>query len=71
MTNILAGIVGLVLGFGSLAIWVYALVSAIKNERLNSNMRLIWVLVMLFANILGAVLYLLVAPNRPHRLADA
>src|SRR6266700_395922 len=49
------------------ALWVYALVSAIKNERLDSTMRLVWVLVIIFVNCLGALLYLLIAPNRPSR----
>jgi uncharacterized BrkB/YihY/UPF0761 family membrane protein len=48
-----------------IALWIYALVSAIKNERLDSNMRLIWVLVIILVNGLGALLYLLIAPNRP------
>ncbi|WP_415909787.1 PLD nuclease N-terminal domain-containing protein [Oleiharenicola sp. Vm1] len=48
-----------------LALWVYALVSAIQNERLDSARRLAWVLVILLVNGLGALLYLLIAPNRP------
>lgn len=47
------------------ALWIYALVSAIKNERLDSTMRIVWVLVVILVNGLGALLYLLIAPNRP------
>ena len=49
------------------ALWLYALVSALKNERLDSTMKLVWVLVIVFVNGLGAIIYLLVAPNRPLR----
>jgi cobalamin synthase len=48
-----------------IALWLYALISAIKNERLDPNMRLIWVLVIILVNGLGALLYLLIAPDRP------
>jgi apolipoprotein N-acyltransferase len=50
-----------------LVLWVYALVSAINNERLDSTKRIVWVLVIIFVNGLGALLYLLIAPNRPSR----
>lgn len=60
---------GIVLGgavvLALLALWVYALVSAIQNERLDSARRIAWVLVILLVNGLGALLYLLIAPNRP------
>jgi hypothetical protein len=48
-----------------ITLWVYALISAIKNERLDPNMRLIWVLVIIFVNLIGALIYLFVAPDRP------
>lgn len=54
---------GLILGF--FALWLYALISAIKNERLDPNMRVVWVIVIVFVNLIGGLLYLLIAPNRP------
>lgn len=45
-------------------VWVWALIDAIKNPALDSNMRLIWVLVILFANLLGALIYLVVGRSR-------
>ncbi len=71
--NILGGLLILSLVVSLVALWIYALISAIKNERLDSNMRLIWVLVIIFVNGLGALLYLFIAPDRPgeaERLAD-
>lgn len=54
-------------GLGFFALWIYALISAITNERLDSSMRLVWVIVIVFVTGLGAVLYLIIAPNRPMR----
>lgn len=47
------------------ALWLYALISAIKNEQLDPTMRIVWVLVIILVSGLGALLYLLIAPNRP------
>jgi uncharacterized protein YacL len=49
------------------SVWLYALVSALKNERLDSTMKLVWVLVIVLVNGLGVIIYLLVAPSRPRR----
>lgn len=51
----------------SFAVWLYALVTALRHERLESTERLTWVLVILLANVLGALVYLAVAPNRTGR----
>jgi len=50
-----------------LGLWIYALISAIKNERLDSTMRIVWVLVIVLTSGLGALLYLFIAPGRPTR----
>ena len=57
----------LILGALIFGVWLYALISAIKNERLDAVMKLVWVVVIIFVNVLGAPLYLIVAPNRPAR----
>lgn len=53
-----------VLGLISLAIWVWALIDAIQNPGLNPTERLIWVLVIVLTNLIGAILYLLIGRNR-------
>lgn len=45
--------------FGLFALWLWALIHAIKNPSLDSTTRLIWVLVILFTNPIGPILYLL------------
>ena len=51
------------------AFWVWMLVDCALNEPVMGNDRLIWVLIILFAQVVGATLYLLV--RRPQRFAMA
>ena len=46
-------------GLAMFAFWVWSLVNAIKNPKLDSNMRLIWVLVIVLVGPLGSLIYLL------------
>jgi hypothetical protein len=57
-------IVAMLLGLVTLVFVIWALVDAIKNPALDSNMRLIWVLVIIFTGILGAILYLLIGRTK-------
>jgi hypothetical protein len=57
-------IVGVVIGLVSTVIWVLALVDAIKNPRLTDNERIIWVIVILFTQCLGALLYYIVGRKK-------
>ena len=71
-----AGGVGALLGGGvcvlgavavSIAVlifWVWALIDAIKNPRLTDNERLLWIIVILFTNWLGALIYLIVGRKK-------
>jgi hypothetical protein len=54
------GLIGLV----SFVIWIWALIDAIKNPALDSNMRLIWILVLVFTGVLGAIVYLLIGRSK-------
>lgn len=48
---------GAIIAFG---IWLWALINAIQNPALDSTMRLIWVLVIVFTGIVGAIVYLII-----------
>lgn len=63
--NVFGGIFGIGALLALFALWLYALISAIKNERLDPTMRIVWVLVVILVSGIGALIYLLVAPNRP------
>ena len=56
-------VVAALCGLALLAIWLWALVHAIRNPAISDTNRLMWVIVILFANVLGAVLYLVIAPS--------
>ena len=57
------------LGLLGTAFWVWMLLDCAINEPTDGNDKLIWVLIILFAQVIGATLYLLV--RRPQRLALA
>jgi phospholipase D-like protein len=63
--NIFGGSMG---GVGVLAMvfWIWMLVDCLTNEPKNGSTRLIWVLVILFGHILGAILYFFI--RRPVRM---
>ena len=44
--------------------WIWMLVDSITNPGLDGTERLVWVLVIFFTHILGAVLYLLLARGK-------
>jgi hypothetical protein len=48
------------LGIAALVVWVWALIDAIQNPALDSTMRIVWVLVIIFTQIIGAIIYLAV-----------
>ncbi len=60
----------LLVGLAALAVWVWALIDAIKTPdgTFRAGNQLIWVLVILFGNLLGAIIYLIVGrPAAPIR----
>ena len=59
---VLIGLVGLVF-------WIWMLVHAIQNKGLSDTERILWVLVIIFVNLLGAIVYFFVGrPRAPARL---
>jgi len=54
----------MILSVVGLVIWIWALVDAIQNPGLSGNERIIWVLVILLTNTLGAIIYLLIGRKR-------
>lgn len=53
-------------GLAALAFWIWMLIDCIKNEPSEGNDKLIWVLVIVLTNWIGALIYFLVRrPNRP------
>lgn len=48
---------GLVLALSILAFWIWMLVDCVRNEPRDGNDRLVWILVIVFVKVVGAVIY--------------
>lgn len=53
----LFGLLGAVIAIGSTVFWVLMLVDVLQRKFKDPNEKLIWVLVIIFAHIVGALLY--------------
>ena len=56
----------LVIGLGGFVLWLWALIDCLNNEPSGGNDKLIWVIVILFAQFFGALIYLII--RRPRRI---
>ena len=54
-----------IIAFGSIIIWIWALIDCVNNEPSEGNDKIIWVLVIVLAQLIGAIIYLVV--RRPQR----
>jgi uncharacterized membrane protein len=57
------GIFMLFIGLAAFAFWLWALVDAIRNRALDSTMRIVWVVVIVVTQLLGALLYVIMRPK--------
>lgn len=55
------------IGIGGLVLWIWTLIDCINNETDESNERVIWVVVIAAAQLIGALIYLIA--RRPKRIA--
>ena len=53
-----------IIGLLTLIFWIWMLVDCIQNKSLDSNKRLIWVLVIIFLYALGGLIYYFVGRNQ-------
>jgi hypothetical protein len=65
ITGLLAvgGLVGL-LGIVYFIFWLWMLIDCLKNRRLDGTEKLIWILVIIFLQVLGPLLYLFLARDQ-------
>ncbi len=54
------GLVFLVIGLAFFAVWVWSLIDVIRSDFKGENDKLIWILVIVLAGILGSVIYFFV-----------
>ena len=55
------------IGIGGLILWIWTLIDCINNETDEGNERVIWVVVIAAAQLIGALIYLFA--RRPKRIA--
>ena len=58
------GIIGLLLSI----FWIWMIVDCATNEPGNNNDKVVWILVIVFTHIVGALIYFLI--RRPERIRD-
>jgi hypothetical protein len=54
-----------VVGFAGTGFWVWALIDCVRNEPEGSQEKLVWVIIIVFTNVIGAAMYLFI--QRPKR----
>ncbi len=59
-------VLGGIMGIAGQVFWVWMLVDCVSNEPSEGNDKLIWALVIIFLNFLGAAIYYFV--RRPQRI---
>ena len=55
---------GAVFGALFLAFWVWMIIDCARKNFKNGNEKIIWILIILFAKIVGAIIYFFVVKNR-------
>ena len=64
----LAAFFGIAIMLALFGIWLWALIDCANNEPSTGNEKVIWILLIIFLHVLGAILYLLV--RRPKRIKE-
>lgn len=59
-------LLGVVISLGSLVLWVWMLIDCVQNEPSEGNDKIVWLLVIVLLNGLGALLYFFI--RRPDRI---
>jgi hypothetical protein len=65
--NFLFIIMIMAIGIGGFVLWIWTLIDCINNESDQGNERIVWVVVIAVAQLIGALIYLVV--RRPKRIA--
>jgi hypothetical protein len=60
ITSSIGLIIWALFSFCCLLLWVFALIDILRNEFKGQNEKLIWVLIIIFVPLLGAILYFVI-----------
>jgi heme/copper-type cytochrome/quinol oxidase subunit 4 len=65
--GILLGLLMMAVGLLALAFWIWMLVDCVKDSRLDTNEKAIWVVVIALTQVIGALIYFFLGrPRRTH-----
>lgn len=53
-----------IVAFAFFVFWIITLVDIVRSNFKDPKMKLIWILIVLFANFLGVIIYWIIAPNQ-------
>lgn len=62
-------VLGVAVGVGALAFWIWMLVDCITQEPSEGNDKLVWVIVIIATKLVGAIVYYFVRRPKRMRLA--
>ena len=63
MAMLLSFVVG-ALGLAALGFWIWMIVDCLKKDFKNKNEKVIWALVIIIFNVIGAIIYFFVARDK-------
>ncbi|WP_339730056.1 PLD nuclease N-terminal domain-containing protein [uncultured Gimesia sp.] len=66
LVGLMLTVIGFILSVLAFVLWVWMLIDCLKNEPSDGNDKIIWVLVIIFLNGIGALIYYLI--RRPERI---
>ncbi len=58
-------LIGLILG---VALWLWTLISLLGREDMKDTDKIVWTIVVCTLNVVGMILYWLMAPSEPHKV---
>ena len=62
------GLIGMLIWIFAAILWIWALLDCLKNPALKNGVdRLVWIIVIVFLHVLGALIYYLVMKNQPKK----
>jgi len=64
ISELISGIFGLIFFVAYLILFLYALLDILKNPNLNQTTKLLWILIILVAPILGSLIYIFWGRNQ-------
>jgi hypothetical protein len=53
-----------IIGLSSTILWIWALIDVARNQKLDTNNRILWVLIIVILPFIGSLVYLIVGRNQ-------